>query len=134
MKDIIIKTIPPEEQRYDTAGDYWETDTEIHFRISKQKIEQSEVAILLHEITEFFLTKQHGITEPEIMAYDLAWDEKLNKGETIADEPGSEPGCIYADEHNIALIIERIFCMAAGINWNEHDDQLISRQDAKSKP
>jgi len=129
MKEIIIKTIPVEKQRYNTAGDYWETDSEIHFRISKQQDERSEVAILLHELIEFFLTKQHGITEKEITEYDLAWEEKFNRGEVKADEPGSEPGCIYGDEHNISLIIERIYCMAAGVDWTKHDEQLIFRQD-----
>ncbi len=104
MKDIVIKTIPIEEQRYNTAGDYWETDTEIHFRITKQQDERSEVAILLHEMTEFFLTKQHGITEEEITAYDLKWEEWNKLGIAHADEPGMEIDCPYKDEHETSLI------------------------------
>lgn len=131
MKDIIVKTIPIEEQRYNTAGDYWETDTEIHFRITKQRDERSDWAILLHEMTEFALTKQHGITEQQITDYDLWWEANNKAGRTNANEPGDEVGCPYRDEHSISLIIERIYCMAAGVNWWEHDEQIISRQDAR---
>lgn len=133
MKDIVIKTIPVEEQRYNTAGDYWETETEIHFRISKQQDERSEVAILLHEVTEFFLTKQQGISEEEITAYDLDWEERFKRGDVKADEPGMENDCPYKDEHETSLMIEKIFCWAAGIDWKKHDEQLIFRQDG-SKP
>jgi hypothetical protein len=128
-KDIVVKFIPIEEQRYNTAGDYWEDEDNIHFRITKQENKQSEIAILLHEITEFFLTRERGLTEREITEYDLAWETLHNQGFTQADEPGNEPGCPYKDEHDISLIIERIFCMAAGINWQKHDEQLIFRQN-----
>jgi hypothetical protein len=133
MKDIVIRTIPLEEQRYNTAGDYWETDTEIHFRITKQEDERSEWAILLHEMTEFALTKQHGITEEQITDYDLKWEVRFNEGSMSigANEPGDEKDCPYKDEHSIALIIERIYCMAAGVDWWKHDEQIISRQNAR---
>lgn len=129
MKDIVIKTIPIEEQRYNTAGDYWETDDQIHFRITKQENEMSEVAILLHEVTEFFLTRKRGLTEPEITEYDLLWENRFNHGINKADEPGMEGDCPYKDEHETSLMIEKIFCWAAGVDWKKHDEQIIFRQD-----
>lgn len=120
MKDIIVKFIDGKDQRYPTAGDYWEDDDSIQFRITKQKDDDADALVLLHELIEFVLTKKRGIHESRITAYDLDWEARVHKG----DEPGNEHDCIYKKEHRFSENLERQFAHELGVDWFEYNDNI----------
>ena len=128
MKDIVIKTIPIEEQRYSTAGDYWHEDNSIEFRITKQAKEDTEFLIAVHEFVEEYLTRRSGIDEKMILAYDLNWEKRHHKGLTKAEEPGEEQDCPYREQHVVSLIIEGLLATHMGIDFDKHNDEIIYQQ------
>ena len=98
---IVMQTIYHNEQRYDTAGDYWEDpDGTIQIRATAGP---DAVEILLHEFIEYMLCKRRGIKEPDIMAFDL---QHLGH-----DDPGMLPDAPYHKEHRFADAIERLMAL-----------------------
>jgi hypothetical protein len=125
MKEIRIKTIPPNEQRYATAGDYFHEPDTLEVRITQQKTEDSEFLVAIHELVEEYLTRHAGIKEQDILAYDLNWEKRHAKGLTKADEPGEENDCIYREQHAVALIIEYLISKELGVDFDKHNEELI---------
>lgn len=115
MRDIVIKTIPHNEQRYDTIGDYWidENDT-IQFRVTKMN-DRYEWLVLMHELIEQFLTEQRGITNESIDEFDIEYEKNRTKKSLL--EPGDDPNAPYYSEHQFATAIERLLCTELGISW-----------------
>lgn len=126
MKRIIVDFIDKNEQRYSTAGDYYEDDNNIYIKITKQTNEDYEMLILLHELIEYHLTKKRGIPEQSILQYDLDWNETNKRGLCKSDEPGNEPGCIYAKEHRFAENLERLMALELEVDWFKYNDTIIS--------
>jgi hypothetical protein len=112
------KSIPQKEQRYSTIGDYWEDGDTTHYRISELGNQYYETLILIHELVEWLLCQKKGIAEPDIKK----WDED----HPDSDDPGSEPGCIYGDEHKFAELIENMICYKLGISWDDYNKALDS--------
>jgi hypothetical protein len=125
MKDIWIKTIPAKDQRYITAGDYYEKDGEIHFKITNQANEDYEFMIAVHELIEEYLIRKAGLTHKQIDDYDFAWEEKEKKGLTKASQPGDEEDCPYKDQHVFATIIEGLLATQLGIDFQKYDKEII---------
>jgi hypothetical protein len=113
------KSISQNEHRYSTLGDYWDDgDGIIHYRISELGNSYYERLILIHEMVEWMLCEKKGIKEPDIKK----WDED----HPDSDDPGSEPGCIYGDEHKFAELIENMICYKLGISWDDYNKALDS--------
>jgi hypothetical protein len=124
-KDINIKFIDGKDQRYSTCGDYWETNNSYEFRITKQDIPIKNLLILIHEMIEYTLCTDRGITEDQIMDFDLKWNKLNDEGHTISDEPGNALSCPYRAEHRIAENYERQLASHLNIDWEEYDKNLI---------
>lgn len=126
-KDINIKFIDSKDQRYSTCGDYWETSDSYEFRITKQDNPKKNLLILLHEMIEYALCTDRGITEQEIMDFDLAWngDQKDGLLRDQSDEPGNHYMAPYRNEHRIAENYERQLASHLNIDWAEYDRNLI---------
>lgn len=121
-KDINIKFVEPDGQRYKTCGDYWETDNTIEIRITKQIESKRNLLILLHEMIEYILTEDAGIKEQDIMNFDLEW-EKL--AEPKEDEPGNNKWAPYYNQHRIAENFERQLATLLQIDWFDYEEKLI---------
>lgn len=117
MIDITITTIPQEQQRYDTKGD-WFSDEAWHvtIRVSDLGNPRYEFLIALHEVTEMFLCHDRGIGEDMVDKFDFAW-----KGE---GEPGDDPDSPYFKEHQFATIIERLMAHELGVDWQTYNQRL----------
>lgn len=118
---ITIKTIPPNQMRIeDSLGDYWIDDNgDTQIRIAETGNHDYNNLVLIHEVVEFILTQNRGITEPEIQAFDEQFD--LNKKQGDNSEPGDSPDSPYRNEHRFAENIERLLCHELNINWNDYD-------------
>lgn len=126
--EIHIKTIPHCKQRYETCGDYWyDSEGVLQVRISELGSEIYEAMVAIHEIIEEKLTKYRGLTEPEIMEFDLAFEKARSLGLRGDDEePGFAENCPYRAEHLLATAVEMQMCALAGMSWNEYSYQVNS--------
>lgn len=121
--NIVIKTIPHSDHRYSTVGDYWfEDDGSLQIRVSDTGNWKHEALVALHEMVEVLLCKDRGISEPDIMAFDMAFEAKREPGNE--DEPGDDPAAPYGKEHRFAENLERLLAGELGVNWNQYDADL----------
>jgi len=125
--EIHIKTIPHNSQRYETCGDYFYDDLGVlQIRVSEMGDEKYETLVAIHELIEERLTKWKGITEQQILDYDLYYEKRRQQGLVPADsEPGFSEGAPYKAEHTFATSIEMMMCAYAGISWPEYDRTVM---------
>jgi hypothetical protein len=116
-KEINIHFIPKEEMRYDTVGDYWETDDSIEFRIALMDNPLHSAAILLHEIAEYFDVKRRGISIEEIDQFDISHPE--------LDDPGWSSEAPYNASHQLGDLVERAFILGVGERWTDYDEKVM---------
>jgi len=126
--EIHIKTIPGERQRYETVGDYWYDDEGIlQVRVSDMGNEFYEKMVVIHELIEEALTKKRGLTEPEIMAFDEAFERARKMGlRTEDEEPGFHNDAPYLREHTLATSVEMMMCALAGESWTDYNRTVMN--------
>jgi len=128
LPKITIKPIPHEWHRYETVGDYYESDFTLpygqkkwNFRVSKTNADY-EFLVVIHELVEWFLAQKRGIKEEDIYAFDTAFEAKRVQGNT--DEPGNDEDAPYRKEHEFAEMIERLIAKELGIEWAKYDEVI----------
>jgi hypothetical protein len=114
LPEINFKVIPHNKQRYDTVGDYWKEGGE-QVRVSKWKIDY-EFLIMMHELTEWYLTQKRGIKEKDIYKFDV-WFNK----EDLVGEPGDHKNAPYRKEHHFATKVEKMLAKELGIDWKKYN-------------
>jgi hypothetical protein len=128
MDEISIKTRKPNQMRYKTCGDYFYDHGSrlLRIEICEQKNNDFEFMIGIHELIEEYITRKEGITEQNIMDFDLMFEEERKQGlHSDSDEPGDNPRSPYKDQHRFAENIERQICLRLGIDWNTYNNELI---------
>lgn len=118
MIRILISTIPHQEQRYDTVGD-WQFNKatgQLTIWVSDLNNWRYETLISIHELVEAFLCSHKGITQEVVDKFDLAY-----KGD---GEPGDEPNCPYHGPHQIAMGVERILAGLIGVVWVAYEEAI----------
>jgi hypothetical protein len=117
---INIETVPHEEQRYPTVGDYWAEDGVEQVRISKMADWRYEILVTVHELVEMAITKHRGIAEEAITAFDVAFEKDREAG-AVFGEPGDQPAAPYRREHFFATNLERLLAAELDVDWFEYD-------------
>jgi hypothetical protein len=126
MIKTVIKSINLEDQRYETLGDYYIKDGIRTFAITKTGNDLYDDLIFIHEFIEEVLTRNKGITEEQILAFDLQFEEKIKNGEVGEDEePGEQIDSPYRQEHVIAELIERLIINHLNIDFNTYNNKLL---------
>ncbi len=115
MLNIEIKTIPHNEQRYPTTGDYFRDGRRLCFRVSEMGNRKYEILVAVHELIERALCETRGITDREIDQFDMA---------SAANEPGDDPNAPYHREHVFASRIERMFARELHVDWDDYEDAI----------
>ena len=116
-----IETIPHDQQRYETCGDYWEDENGIEqIRVSEMVDWRYEVLVAVHEIVEMALAKHRRIDENAITEFDIKFEESKAKG-LCAGEAGDNVNAPYRKEHFFATNLERLFAAELGVDWFEYD-------------
>lgn len=113
MKPITVYFVEQADQRYPTVGDYYETESGIWFKITRFDNPAYSLAILLHELHEFFRNKQLGISVREVDTFDFAHPE--------LDDPGLSPDAPYHKTHMEADAIERLSIVLSGADWVDYE-------------
>lgn len=116
MLDIEIKTIPHQEHRYPTVGDYWDEGSKEVFRVSELEDWRYEFLIAFHELTEKALCRVKGISVADIDAFDIEY-EKGRVPDDKESEPGNDPSAPYYREHQLAMGLERTMAALLDVDW-----------------
>ncbi len=127
--NINIQTIPHQEQRYNTVGDYWERQTPegatvVEVRISVLPNPLFERLILIHELVEYFLVSLAGIPIQAIDDFDIAFEAQREPSDL--GEPGDQRQAPYYHQHQMATVIERLCAFLLGVDWQDYEDAVNS--------
>jgi hypothetical protein len=127
MLNIQIKTIPHDQQRYDTVGDYWVDDAEgkLQIRVSDMGNWRYEALVAFHELAEYLMVTHQEIKIEEIDLFDMTYEGARGVGDTQS-EPGNSPDAPYHDAHLTATDLEVVLAMRLGVDWNEYDKVVCS--------
>ena len=111
-----MKVIPHAEQRYDTLGDYWlDEDGVWQFRVSDMGDWRYNFSVLLHEFVEVALLLHKGVSEADVLAFDLA----VPADSPYFDDPGFDPKAPYHAEHVYADCMERLISPHLGMSFTD---------------
>ena len=124
LPKIVFKPLSHYAQRYNTAGDYRADDTGGWlFTVSRMNPDM-EFCLLIHEITEWYLTQCAGIKEEEISRFDI---------ESGLDDPGASLDAPYHEQHMFAEEIERLMADKIGLDWDKYSDAMDRLSDGYRK-
>ena len=123
---INIETIPIEDMRYPTVGDYFYDDMgTLQVRVADMGNEFYEKMVVIHELIEEALTKKRGITEQQITDFDLYYEERRKMGLVPIDsEPGFDENAPYKKEHTFATSVEMGMCSLAEEDFKIYDQKV----------
>ena len=122
---VTIETIPHDKQRYNTVGDYYlDLMGNLCIYVSDMKNEKYELLVAIHELAEYYLCKDRGITEKSITEFDIDFEKK--RLESNIDEPGDDPNAPYVNEHCIATAIERLMCASLNVKWDDYSKAVLA--------
>ena len=110
--NIIMETIPHKRMRYDTLGDWMETESGLLIQVSDRcnkdfKTDKGESQCKVHELIEAILCLDRGITAKVVDKFDFKFKGK--------GEPGDDPKAPYGKEHRFAMIMEHMLAHERGI-------------------
>ena len=125
LPEIHFKAIPHKEQQYETVGDYYKFGG-MQFRVSKMN-EDAEFLVLMHELTEWYLTYKRGIKIKDIDKFDINFEKEREMGlHNDQEEPGNSKNAPYYAEHKFATMIERLIARELKVNWKEYDKMICA--------
>ena len=143
---IIIETIPHDQQRYPTCGDWYfkaiaEDGSEIdlhpeapirtlinagkivlYIKVSKVSDWKHSALVAVHELAEVMLCINDGVSQEEVDKFDFDYEE--NRAEGDESEPGDSIQAPYRTQHCFATAIERMLCAAFGLSWLEYENEI----------
>ena len=121
-----ISQVPHRKQRYETVGD-WIPGKPAQIRVSKMKDQRYVFLVALHEMIEFELCKMHGITDREVVAFDVNFEaERRMNLHPVDAEPGNHPKAPYRNEHEFATMIEMMVAQKLGVSWSDYEKTVLS--------
>ncbi|HYA56102.1 MAG TPA: hypothetical protein VED22_04810 [Nitrososphaerales archaeon] len=130
IKDIkpvfMISQVPHKKQRYETVGD-WIPGRPAHIRVSRMKDQRYVFLVALHEMIEYELCKMHGITDREVVAFDVNFEaERRMNLHPLDAEPGNHPKAPYRNEHEFATMVEMMVAQKLGVSWSDYEKTVLS--------
>ncbi len=121
-----IAQVPHRKQRYETVGD-WIPGKPAQIRVSKMKDQRYVFLVALHEMIEYELCKMHGITDREVVAFDVNFEaERRMNLHPLDAEPGDHPKAPYRNEHEFATMIEMMVAQKLGVSWSDYEKTILS--------
>lgn len=118
LTSINIKFIDNIEQKYETAGDYWQDGDTWQVRISNTPDWRHKVLVMMHELNEMILTTHHNVPWEQIDLFDTEGEGKNHP------DPGTLPSAPYHNEHWIATKFEKQLAKLLDVDWKEYEEQL----------
>lgn len=129
---IVIETIPHEQHRYTTVGDwYYDADGTLQIKVSGLSDWRREMLVAIHELVEVLTCKNDGVGQEIVDKFDK--DFEANRSGDNEDEPGDEPDAPYVDQHCLATGIERILAQQWGVKWKDYEKELCDLPEIPEK-
>lgn len=121
-----ISQVPHRRQRYETVGD-WIPGKPAQIRVSKMGDQRYVFLVALHEMIEYELCRMHGITDKEVVAFDVNFEaERRMNLHSVDAEPGDHPKAPYRNEHQFATMIEMMVAQKLGVSWSDYERTILS--------
>ncbi|MCL4355932.1 MAG: hypothetical protein JRM76_00600 [Nitrososphaerota archaeon] len=121
-----ISQVPHRKQRYETVGD-WIPGKPAQIRVSRMRDQRYVFLVALHEMIEYELCKMHGISDKEVVAFDVNFEaERKMNLHPIDAEPGDHPKAPYRNEHAFATTIEMMVAQKLGVRWSDYEKTVLS--------
>lgn len=121
-----VSQLPHSKQRYETVGD-WIPGKPAQIRVSKMKDQRYVFLVALHEMIEYELCKMHGITDKEVVAFDVNFEaERRMNLHPVDAEPGDHPKAPYRSEHEFATVVEKMVARKLGVSWSDYEKTILS--------
>ena len=121
-----IAQVPHRKQRYETVGD-WNPGKPAQIRVSRMKDQRYVFLVALHEMIDYELCKMHGITDKEVVAFDVNFEaERRMNLHPMDAEPGDHPKSPYRSEHEFATVIEKLVAQKLGVCWSDYEKSVLS--------
>jgi hypothetical protein len=126
VMDIIIKTIPHNQQRYETVGDWYfsQDHSKLFIFVSYMGNTHYEFLVAFHEQAEAMLCWDRGINEGAITVFDKLFEQNREAGNE--DEPGDDPLAPYRKEHFFATTVERLMAAELNVDWEKYDKAIYA--------
>lgn len=122
---ITIETIPHEQQRYPTVGDwFFDENGDLHIKISALGDWREEALIACHELVEVLLCKHQGVSQQAVDDFDISYEK--SRAEGSLEEPGDDPGAPYRRQHCLATAVERLLAAELEVVWKEYEEKVES--------
>lgn len=120
--NIIIKTIPNNEQRPEVDGCDWFFDGngDLQVRVSPMSDWRYEALLGIHEAVEAIMCKHNGVTQRQVDEFD----GQFARAHAVDVNAGDDPQAPYKREHCLATAVERILCAELEVDWKAYDDEL----------
>lgn len=115
MKKVVMQSLPFEKMRYETYGDYHESNGAVRIDVVKQDNPLYEWLIAIHELVEYVLVKARKISISQIEEFDQTCQ---------STDPGDDTAAPYYHEHQVATIVEKIVCNELGIKWHDYTKEI----------
>lgn len=118
---VTIHTIPHEQQRYETVGDWiFDEHGNLHITVSRTSDWKRTMLVAIHELIEASICTANGTTAKQVDEYDMTHDAKIS-GDNV-----SNPGSPYDKEHHFATGVEILLAKEFGVNWEKYEEELDS--------
>ena len=121
--NVKIVTIPHEEQRYPTVGDWVVNGDNLYISVSKMSDPRYELLVAVHELVEVLLCKERGISQELVDKFDMEYEASRSEWDTTS-EPGDAAGAPYKKEHFFATTVERLLAAELGVDWEKYEAEV----------
>ncbi len=121
-----VSQVPHRKQRYETVGD-WIPGKPAQIRVSSMKDQRYVFLVALHEMIEYELCRMHGISDREVVAFDVNFEaERRMNLHPLDAEPGDHPKAPYRNEHAFATMVEMMVAQKLGVSWSDYEKAILS--------
>ena len=121
--NVKIVTIPHEEQRYPTVGDWVVNGDNLYISVSKMSDPRYELLVAVHELVEVLLCKERGIPQELVDKFDMEYEASRSEWDATS-EPGDAAGAPYKKEHFFATTVERLLAAELGVDWEKYGAEV----------
>ena len=121
--NVVIHTIPHNQQRYPTVGDWtWEPNGDLVIKVSDLGDWRYTMLVALHELVEVLKCKHDGVSQKSVDDFDIVYEKNRQNGDD--SEPGDSVGAPYMKQHCLATGIERIMASELDVSWKVYEEVI----------
>lgn len=121
MLNIVFKSVPRQQMRYPSAGDYFEKDGVVHIVCVETRNWKYDALLLVHELVEYLLVKAAGVPIKAIDDFDINFEREREMGiHALHDEPGDSLESPYHSQHAFATGVERMLAVVLRVHWADY--------------